>query len=291
MGIKHSKYKNTGILFELLTRQITADILSGNGTSRAIPIVEKYFKKNRELGKELILYRSFFSGKKLSETKSLDYINLLVEQRKTLDNKKLKREKYELVSEIKNNYDLENFFSNRVPSYKIYASIYKNFECAVQGYTFENVQDLSEAKYTLVEYLSGNIEDKKVVVENEVVNTLREQEKDIRLLAYKLMFDRFNQKYTNLNPKQKNLIREYVSNGSDLDYMLEFTKKEAVKVADSITRKMPQVEDEVQRIKLAEVVHQLESFSDLTKMKNSHLTALMIGYELDSQLDSFQTHD
>ena len=75
MSIKHSKYKNTGILFELLTRQITSDILSGKRTPKAIPILEKYFNKNEELGKELILYLSFFNGKRLSETNALDYIN------------------------------------------------------------------------------------------------------------------------------------------------------------------------------------------------------------------------
>ena len=131
MSIKHSKYKNTGILFELLTRQITSDILSGRKEPKAIPILEKYFNRNKELGKELVLYLSFFNGKKLSETKSLDYINIVVDQRKKLDNRKLKLEKYNLVKEIKENYDLHKFLFNRVPSYKIYASIYKSFECAV----------------------------------------------------------------------------------------------------------------------------------------------------------------
>src|SRR6056300_570701 len=120
MSIKHSKYKNTGILFELLTRQIAQDILAGTKNSRAIPIVERYFNKHRELGKELILYRSFFSGKKLTETRALDYINVLVDQRKKLNTKKLREEKYNLVKDIKENYDLGDFLSNRIPSYKIY---------------------------------------------------------------------------------------------------------------------------------------------------------------------------
>lgn len=291
MSIKHSKYKNTGILFELLTRQIASDILSGNGSSEAISIVEKYFRKKNELGKELVLYRSFFNGKKLSETKALDYINLLVDQRKNLDNKKLKKEKYELVKEIKDHYDLENFFSNRVPSYKIYASIYKNFECAVQGYTFENVEPLSEAKYTLVEYLSGNVENKKVVVESEVVNTLRETEQDVRMLSYKLILEKFNKKYSNLNENQKNLLREFLVNGSDRKKLLDLAQNEAKKVAESMKKKIKFVKDDVQQIKLKEVIHQLEEFDSLSRADNHHLTALMIGYELDSQLDSFQVHD
>ena len=214
MSIKHSKYKNTGILFELLTRQITSDILSGKRTPKAIPILEKYFNKNEELGKELILYLSFFNGKRLSETNALDYINILVEQRKKLNNRKLKEEKYSLVKEIKENYDLNKFLLNRVPSYKIYASIYKSFECAIQGYTYDNVQELSEAKYTLVEYLCGENENKNIVIESEVVNTLREQEDDLRLLTYKLILEKFNKKYKKLNDSQKNLLREFLNKGT-----------------------------------------------------------------------------
>ena len=63
---------------------------------------------------------------------------------------------------------------------EIYASIYKSFECAVQGYTYDNVRELSSAKYTLVEYLCGETENKNIVIESEVINTLREQEEDLR---------------------------------------------------------------------------------------------------------------
>ena len=42
MSVKHSKYKNTGILFELLVRQITADTLDGKD-SPARKILKNYF--------------------------------------------------------------------------------------------------------------------------------------------------------------------------------------------------------------------------------------------------------
>ena len=291
MSIKHSKYKNTGILFELLTRQIAQDILAGTKNSRAIPIVERYFNKHRELGKELILYRSFFSGKKLTENRALDYINVLVDQRKKLNTKKLKEEKYNLVKDIKENYDLGDFLSNRIPSYKIYASIYKNFETAVQGYTFENVQSLSESKYTLVEYLCGELENKNIVVESEVVNTLKEQEEDLRLLTYKLILEKFNKKYKNLNENQTNLLKEFLNNGSSREYLLTLTKAESTRLSEILSKKLKNVEDDVQRIKLEEVVNQLNSFQHLNLVKNNHLTALMIAYELDTQLNNFQHHD
>lgn len=291
MTIKHSKYKNTGILFELLIRQIASDVLSGTKNSKAIPIVETYFSKNRELGKELVLYRSIFGGKKLTESKALDYINVLIEQRKILNTKKLKEEKYNLIKEIKENYDLNKFLSNRVPSYKIYASIYKNFECAAQGYTFENVQELSESKYTLVEYLCGEIENKKVVVESEVVQTIRELEEDKRLLTYKFLLEKFNVKYKNLNENQKTLLKEFLNKGSDRKYLLELIKSKANELIESLSSKSNNVEDDVQKIKLHEVIKQLNEFQSLNHAKNNHFTALMIAYELDGQLDNFQHHD
>jgi len=291
MSIKHSKYKNTGILFELLTRQITSDILSGKQNPKAIPILEKYFNRNEELGKELVLYLSFFNRKKLTETKSLDYINILVEQRKKLDNRKLKLEKYNLVKEIKENYDLGKFLFNRVPSYKIYASIYKSFECAVQGYTYENVRELSSAKYTLVEYLCGETENKNIVIESEVVNTLREQEEDLRLLTYRLILEKFNKKYKKLNENQKNLLREFLNKGTDTSHILQLAKNEAKRLSGSIDKKIEFVQNDVQRIKLTEIRNQLNNFESLKYIKNNHLTALMIGYELDSQLNNFQPHE
>ena len=291
MSIKHSKYKNTGILFELLTRQITSDILSGRKEPKAIPILEKYFNRNKELGKELVLYLSFFNGKKLSETKSLDYINIVADQRKKLDNRKLKEQKYNLVKEIKENYDLRKFLFNRVPSYKIYASIYKSFECAVQGYTYENVRELSSAKYTLVEYLCGETENKNIVIESEVVNTLREQEEDLRLLTYRLILEKFNKKYKKLNENQKNLLREFLNKGTDTSHILQLAKNEAKRLSGSINKKIKHVQNDVQKIKLAEIRNQLNNFESLKYVKNNHLTALMIGYELDSQLNNFQPHE
>ena len=227
----------------------------------------------------------------LTETKSLDYINILVEQRKKLDNRKLKLEKYNLVKEIKENYDLHKFLFNRVPSYKIYASIYKSFECAVQGYTYENVRELSSAKYTLVEYLCGETENKNIVIESEVVNTLREQEEDLRLLTYRLILEKFNKKYKKLNENQKNLLREFLNKGTDTSHILELAKTEAKRLSNSINKKMEYVQNDVQKIKLTEIRNQLNNFESLKYIKNNHLTALMIGYELDSQLNNFQRHE
>ncbi|MEK9767365.1 MAG: hypothetical protein VW683_00475 [Betaproteobacteria bacterium] len=283
MAIKHSKFKNTGILFELLTRQITSDILSGNKQTKAISIAEKYFNENTDLGKELLLYKSFFSKKVMSEHRATEFVQMVCEQRKNLSNKRLAEQKYSLIKEIKENYDLEKFLSHRVGSYKVYASVYKTLEANTQGVTIRNFEDLSEAKATLVEHLSGNVAP-KLQEESHLVQTLRNQEESVRLLSYKMLQEKFNQKYQGLSPKQKLLLREYIRNYSDRNALRELFQAEAKNVYTNLQNMLKKVTNKVTEIKLTEVSNQLAELSEVSVVKQNHLTALMIGYEIEKQL-------
>ena len=110
--IKHSKYKNSGILFELLVRQATSDLMS-NKDPKAVKIFKKYFT-NTELGKEYNLYNTVLNAPKLNETKAEILISTIVEQAKKLDREKLASEKYNLIKEIRKHYDLDNFFKAKI---------------------------------------------------------------------------------------------------------------------------------------------------------------------------------
>jgi len=60
--IKHSKFKNTGFIFELLVRQITSEIMSAN-KSVAEKILKEHFNSKKELSKELKLYQYLINEK------------------------------------------------------------------------------------------------------------------------------------------------------------------------------------------------------------------------------------
>jgi hypothetical protein len=126
MNIKHSKYKNTGILFELLVRQVTSDTLNG-GQSQALNIIKKYFIKS-ELGKELKLYESLTKQTKLNESRSNMLIQTILESAQKLNKKSLKRDKYNLINEIKKYYNLDEFFKTKLPNYKTQAALYTLIE-------------------------------------------------------------------------------------------------------------------------------------------------------------------
>ena len=147
--LKHSKVRNTGLLFEFLLRQITADVLNKDGDSKSANIIKKQFNERTELGKELALY-NILINKKFNNDKKADYfINEVISERKKLNSSVLKREKYNLIKEIKNYYDLQNFLSSKVRNYSVYASIYKLFE-------YNNISPIekTESHFNLVEHVT-----------------------------------------------------------------------------------------------------------------------------------------
>ena len=233
-NISHSKVKNPGILFELLVRQITVDTMAENMSSPALKIMKKYFNPSSELGKELQLYRSFFEMSKLNESKAIQFVDLINAQRRKLDEGKLAREKYNLVKEIRDNYDANKFFSVKIPSYKIYASVYKTFLAECSEFAVQNISEVANSRFTLVEHLVRDKKTNKVRSEEQFIENFKNQPEDIRLLAHKIMIDRFNEKYSNLNIHQKKLLREYINNTPNSESLISFIRSEVPMLAEAI---------------------------------------------------------
>ena len=154
MKIKHSKYKNTGILFELLVRQITADTLKGDD-SPAIDLLKNYFVKTG-LGREYKLYESILKSKVISEGKANSLISTILENSRKFNRTSLKRQKYSLINEIKKHYNLESFFGSKIKNYKEIASVYT----LIESYNAKDVTDISQIndnKVTLLEFLTKKL--------------------------------------------------------------------------------------------------------------------------------------
>jgi len=286
-SIKHNKLRNTGILFELLARQITADVMENKKDGVAVKLMREFFNTKKELGKELMLYRAFFNVQNLSEQKALQLLKLVTEQRKNLDQNALNTQKYHLIKEIKKNFDLKEFFSARIPSYKIYASIYKNFDAAVNGINDSTtIEELAGSQFTIVEHLSGKMVNRQVKENTELANIIRSQDDDIRFLAYKILIERFNEKYKGLDEAQKKLLQEYIYNISNTSKLKAYTQTESRRLAEEITKLSKKVSDKVVRIKLTEVVSQLQKVEQAVVIKENHMTAMLIGYEILKELKS-----
>ena len=103
---KHSKIRNSGLLFEFLLRQITLDVLNKHNSSKAVQMIKENFNDNTELGKELGLYNVLLNTKFNDDKKAEFFINEVLQQRQKINNSKLRRERYNLVRVIKENYDM-----------------------------------------------------------------------------------------------------------------------------------------------------------------------------------------
>ena len=126
--MKHSKYKNTGVLFELLTRQVTADVLNNIDDSPALKIIKEHFKKNSTLKRELGLYNTLLNESFKKQEKASYLVDLVLQERTKLNSTTLRKQKYNLIKEIKSNYNLEEFFRTKINNYKNLAAAYNLFE-------------------------------------------------------------------------------------------------------------------------------------------------------------------
>jgi hypothetical protein len=284
--LKHSKYKNAGILFELLVRQVTADILNGNEGSTANNILRKYFTESTELGKENRLYRIIMEEKTKDQSSADRLLETIVNARKKLNERNLTLQKYELIKEIRSNYPIDSFLKGSISNYKLLASIYKVFEESVNEVDCDP-REIYRARSCIVETIAAPKTPTRLISEEEkkdLVKVYQQQNEDVRLLAYKLLVDSFNDKYKNLDDKQKVLIREYINNVSNTNSLREYVNQEVPEVRKQITELKSKVNNEVVRIKLDETLNQLDKITKGTLVKENQIMALMLSYELIKEL-------
>ena len=281
--IKHSKFKNTGFIFELLVRQITAEIMSAN-KSVAEKILKEHFNSKKELSKELKLYQYLINEKYNSESKAEQFINTILEARKRLDEKKLTKEKYDLIKEIKETYNLDEFIKSSISNYKTLASIYKIFETVTTDDQYDPT-DIVSSRFTIAEnIINSSIQNKEIKIKDAVLEEYRKQDDDLRAVSYKLLVESFNNKYKNLTDEQKGLLREYINNINNTGKLNEYVSNEVTNLVTALKEIGSNITDKVTKIKLAETIANIRKIKSVKKIKEQHLSAMMMTYELLSEL-------
>jgi len=280
MNIKHSKYKNTGILFELLVRQITADTLSGQD-SKATHILKKYFVKT-ELGREYKLYESITKYKNLTEGKAEVVINSVIESSKNLNRGALKRQKYNLIQEISKHYNLEEFFQTKLSNYKSYAALYTLVEI-YNSELLSTPDQIISNKIAILEGLTTKPVSKKKV-EDDLLTEFQSYDKDLRILTYKVLLEKFNGKYASLNDNQKSVLKEFINSVDSTPKLREFYNTKITEIKATLTKQVKKVTDKAIQIKLNEVNNMLTPLGKTANVGNDDLVNLLQYYELLGEL-------
>jgi len=280
---KHSKFRNTGILFELLTRQVTSDILSGKDESFAKNILFKYFAENKELGKELQLYNFLVNEVAKDETQAEKYIEIVLKQRDKLNQKSLASEKYNLIKEIKDVYPINDLFKSSIKNYKVLASIYKIFENHVNKNSKFDVKEIVSSRTSIVENLCG-IKKVNKETEDELISVYKQQNEEVRLLSYKLLVEYLNEKYKDLDSNQKNLLKEYINSISNTNSLKKLIDNEVTNVKKQLSELTSKVSDDVVKIKINETVKQLDNVKKFNLVKDNQVMVLLLSYELIKEI-------
>ena len=271
MYIKHSKFKNTGILFELLVRKITADTLAGN-ESPSVNILKKYFV-NTELGKEYKLYETLFKSKNLTEGKANTILTTILESSKKLNRKALKREKYNLVKELREHYNVEDLFKTSISNYKSLAALYTLFE-VYNTQEITNPNQIVDNKLVLLEHLTSK-EISKDDVKNTLLEEFKSEDKDVRLLTYRVILEKFNDKYSHLSDAQKSILREFIEHIDSTSKLKEFYNSKIQEIKKSLSEEIQSIKDKATKIKLVEVNKFIVEIGKNKRINNENLVDLL----------------
>ena len=280
MKPKHSKYKNTGILFELLTRQITSETIS-NSQPKAVGILRKFFGKKTTLLKEYQIYHALLNKKFNKDSSANVLIETLINAHSKLNKSHLRRERYNLVREIKENYNLEEFFKAKIPNYKIYASVFHLLEGQDS-----NPLSLVNSKVSILEHITNKSLPNKPKKEM-VIEEYEKFDKETRALTYKMLMEKFNDKYSGLANNQKTLLKEYVFNVSNNPKLKSFINEEINKVKAEI-KDLSKSTDQITKIKLNEITSLIKPLCKKSSVHDDNLINLLNYYELINELKTVQ---
>jgi hypothetical protein len=279
MKLKHNKLRNTGLLFELLVRQITSDTLN-NRESKAVDILKNNFNNN-SIAKEYKIYKSLLGNKNISEAKANMVIESAIQAHKKLNKSVLNAQKYTLISQIKENYNIEDFFKSKIDNYKTIASAYMLFEM----YQSDKIDPENEVKYkfSIMEDICDGL---STVKKDPVFEEYESYDKGTKALVYKLMVQKFNEKYTQFNPKQKNLLKEYINNLSTPETFKDYVNEEFTRLKTKLTKLTSKIKDEVRKVKIEEVVNIIKPVSQHKKVCDLDLENLLHYYELEKEMEN-----
>ena len=283
MKIKHSKYRNTGLIFELLVKQIASDTLN-NRDSAAVDIIKKHFTGKTALVREFKLYEFILKNKGIGQNKAETILSTITEISRKLDQKSLKNQKYDLISDIKENYNVDEFFAIQTPDYKALASLY----CLLEA---QNNDDIIDPKYlvnfksTLLEHLTTEKQDKEEV-KDTLIEEYSKYDKDLKLLTFKILLEKFNDTYKDLLPEQRNILKEFITSVNSQTRLRNLVNEELLKIATAVHKLSSKVKDEVVKIKLDEVSKAIQPLSNKERISDNHLVNLMQYYDLVNELKS-----
>jgi hypothetical protein len=270
--IKHHKRSNSGLLFELLSQQVVSNKIAKDDTKakKALYLIKKYFNKDSQLLEELNLFNAIMYSESNNWQSASHLLSEVLNTSKKLDLKKLRDEKYALLTEINSNFNKDTFFKTYVSNYKTYASIYSLME-AVRNDKINDVKHKVQIEESVINHLLDNKEVKRI---NEFVAKPK-GDLPVDELTYYFIIKKFNNKYDKtLNETQKQILQEYIRCTSDNSFD-RFAEKKVKTFEKDLYGHMKQIKD---RTLLSKVFEAMQKLTDVNSFKKQKKAEALLTY-------------
>lgn len=280
MKVKHNKFRNTGLIYELLVKQVAADTLSSKD-SPAISILKKFYTGNTVLVKEFKLYDFILKNRGVSREKAETILSTITELSRKFNQSSLKKIKYNLIKEIKEHYNVDEFFSIKVRDYKPLAGLY----CLMEAQNNSELVDpeiFVNNRLTLLEHLTSQMQNPDDV-KDSLIEEYSKYSKDLKLITYRILLEKFNQKYDDLLPEQKNILREFINSMSSTTKLRNIVNSELETIKNKILENLDKV-DEIHKIKLNEIAKNMTPIPNSEKIGDDALVNIMLYHDLAHEL-------
>jgi hypothetical protein len=243
--------------------------------------MKKYFVKS-ELGREYKLYESILKSKVLNESRANTVVSTILESSVNLNKSILKRQKYNLIKEIKAHYDLDTFFNIKIKNYKELASLYMLIE-GVNGASYVAPSQMVDCKITLLEFLTKQ-EIKSQDSKENVIQEFQAYDKDLRILTYKILLEKFNEKYDSISIEQKQILKEFINSVDSAPHLREFYNTKIAELKEHLSKSIKTIQDPATKVKVEEIAKHLVELDKTAKVNDDHLVDLMQYYELVQEI-------
>ena len=125
---------------------------------------------------------------------------------------------------------------------------------------------------------------KHIIKKNVVLETFNKQDKNSRLLTYKVLLEKFNDKYSDLQDNQKTLLKEYVNSVTNSPALKSYINQEIKEVKKDLTKYSKKIEDKAVAVKLNETKGMIKPLCKKSFVNDDNVINLLNYYELVNEL-------
>ena len=282
MKTSHNKKRNIGLVYELLLRSISSALVEGNQerANISIDIMKKRFAPETEIFSEFRIFNAIMNTNITDTSVAAGILTEAKNAIKSIDYKNLYFEKSKLISEINKTIQDPNFYKRRVPNYRELATVGMVINQWRQG-DKSNLSQQVINEQRLIEFM---LTDK---TSNQNIEEMTDSRADN--LVVKIMTEKINESYKDLNNEQKHILGQYAvySSNNDNESLSAFLKTIKENSLKSLGSLKETTDNTILLSKVDKVIENVKCLAE-SNITDSDLAKYLKVSELKSQIGAIK---